>query len=373
MTTEKLYNEFKANIWNDDHSEDIVLCACAKNENEYITEWIEHYLSMGFDKIIIADNNDDDSLQNIVQSYIDKGILYLLKCHSMNFYQVSFYTLLCRDSNFKWCAFFDIDEFLETTWDIKTLLSKCDKATDVLCFNWIMYDSNGQIIKNDKGVQERFSEPVYPLIQTKENMFVKSIVKGNREKLHNCGFNGSHLPFTEEGLTYNLGGTLKKGAISHANFPLRYKMGYLKHYYTKSFEEWITKSRRGWPDGTVNLNSDYFFVLNTHPSPITDHSKALFCDNKEPKSNLTDEYDVIQVKGDSPFILLRGLTQLMEGCTGHTFMLTGDIDDTFYTICLEDAIKTKNRLVYCSEEELWDVYLKYNDGRHYTYYILTFY
>ena len=35
-----------------------------------------------------------------------------------------------------------------------------------------------------------------------------------------------------------------------------YKEGYIKHYYTKSFEEWTNKSKRGWPDGTEH-NTPY--------------------------------------------------------------------------------------------------------------------
>ena len=47
-----------------------VVMTCAKNEEEYIIEWLEHYFSLGFDKVFIADNNDlgNDSLYNTIKS-----------------------------------------------------------------------------------------------------------------------------------------------------------------------------------------------------------------------------------------------------------------------------------------------------------------
>ena len=35
-----------------------VICAIAKFEYNYIYEWVEYHLNLGFDKIVIYDNND---------------------------------------------------------------------------------------------------------------------------------------------------------------------------------------------------------------------------------------------------------------------------------------------------------------------------
>ena len=49
-----------------------IVFTCAKNEDNYILEWVEHYLSIGFDKLIIADNNDDNTiLPNILNEHIE--------------------------------------------------------------------------------------------------------------------------------------------------------------------------------------------------------------------------------------------------------------------------------------------------------------
>lgn len=376
MTTLDVYTNFKDTLWNGDNSKEYVVCSCAKNENDYIIEWINHYINLGFTKIIIIDNNTDNSLESLLHDYIDTGKLIIVKAQNMTLYQIEFYSYFCSDSNFKWCAFFDVDEFLEiSTVTIQDLVNYIDE--DVLCFHWMLYNSCGILRKEEGLVQTRFKMPVFPLSMTKENMFIKSIVKGNQpEKFKNCKFNGSHVPYTERGLTYNIGGTRFEQTIHHTNYPIRYKYGYLKHYYTKSFEEWQRKSQRGWPDGTINLNLDYYFVLNSVNIPIENYTKSLFCDNTVNEQNeILKKFDVIEIRmTESPFAFLRGVSIMMSQTTNHTFIITNNIDDTLYTTCLENAIKTGNRLIYCrNNEEVWQAFLKYNDGRNYTYFIITLY
>ena len=48
-----------------------IVCTCARGENDYIVEYVEHYLNLDFDKIIICDNNDDDSIETVLKKYID--------------------------------------------------------------------------------------------------------------------------------------------------------------------------------------------------------------------------------------------------------------------------------------------------------------
>ena len=58
------------------------LIAIAKNEQLYIAEWIEYHLSLGFDRLIIADNDDDLILSGfasdkvIIEDYKKTYIIY---------------------------------------------------------------------------------------------------------------------------------------------------------------------------------------------------------------------------------------------------------------------------------------------------------
>ena len=64
---DKFYNHTKG-------SSKVLLCAIGKNENLYAKEFIEHYLFLGFDKIIIFDNNDlkGEYFNDILIDYISK-------------------------------------------------------------------------------------------------------------------------------------------------------------------------------------------------------------------------------------------------------------------------------------------------------------
>ena len=90
-----------------------LVVTCAKNENEYIREWIQHYLNLNFDKIIICDNNDDESLLGVISDYIEQGVVEVFDCRGLGSFQVQFYSMFCAEGNYEWCGYFDCDEFLE--------------------------------------------------------------------------------------------------------------------------------------------------------------------------------------------------------------------------------------------------------------------
>ena len=70
-----------------------VVMTCAKNEEDYIVEWIEHYLGLGFDKLFIVDNNDvgNDGLINKIQGYVDRGVVQVFDCRGHYSVQVGIY------------------------------------------------------------------------------------------------------------------------------------------------------------------------------------------------------------------------------------------------------------------------------------------
>ena len=90
-----------------------IVFACAKSEDDYIVEWVEHNLSIGFDKVIIADNNDDSSiLSSILSKYIENGTVQLFNCSGIKGFQLYIYNMFLNESNYKWCAYFDCDELI---------------------------------------------------------------------------------------------------------------------------------------------------------------------------------------------------------------------------------------------------------------------
>lgn len=367
-------------------SERYIMLTCAKNEEDYIVEWIEHHLSLGFDKIIIADNNDigNDSLHSLLKDYVDGGKVQIFDCRGNEAIQVGLYADFCRESNFKWCAFYDCDEFLEIGAypDIKSYLAQFD-GYDVVLLNWLVFGPCGQLEKKEGGVQERFKTPQAPILYFKENSFIKSIVRGgNKEKFGTCWFNGSHVPYDDDskGIRYTLAGYYEPKVLGHAYFQPRYKNGYIKHYYTKSFEEWIKKAGRGWPDGTENLVLSKYMIFKEGLLPDIDFmSDAVFkrddYDAGEAFKVELDAYDVINIRtsGEFTYPLFTEIMDVFKHVTDHTFIVSDDvIDDTLFTIILEYGYATGNRVLYCKNDaEIWMAYEKYHK-KNCTYYIITF-
>lgn len=362
-----------------------VVCACAKNENDYIVEWVNHYLNLGFDKIFICDNNekDDDSIYEILNEYIQSGVVEIFDCRKFSCFQVQFYAMFCTIGNYKWCAYFDCDEFLEipSYFDIKHYLSTKENELCV-SFNWMIYGSNNHITKTEGPIQERFKYPVKPVSLFTENVFIKSIVKGRGIFNKGCWFNGSHMPLTTPMIMHNIGGYFQTESDRHCYFPPRYKEGYLKHYYTKSFNEWVKKSRRGWPDGTDELVlANYFICDDWFDFPLEKMRLGLFSEYKD-KTTLYEYYkpmitksDILNIENKSGNIygLIIGMYNLMSICEGYVFML-GDkhIDDTAYNILLEIGFKTGNKVVWAeTEEEKMNVVSKYSKISD-TYYNINF-
>lgn len=361
-----------------------LVCTCARGENDYIVEYVNHYLNLGFDKVIICDNNDDDSIEDVLKEYIENGTVEVFNCRKFGSFQVQFYAMFCTEGNYKWCAYFDADEFLElgVYSNIKEFLETISE--DLIGFNWLMFGPNGQYHKKEGTIQERFPQPVKPILMYKENVFFKSIVRGGYKRFENVWFNGSHVPVCSNEVTYNIGGLhviKSEGEYqSHTVFPPKYRCGYLKHYYTKSFDEWIKKSSRGWPDGTPTLaTANYFSCENDKSIPIENQVLSLFIDAdhlEEFPNNVKetlDTFDVIQVNNSTKqvYSLYSQFMSLMNHTTGHTFVFTEKhIDDSLFAIFLEYGYVTGNRVIYArTQDEVWKAYEKYSNKKASTYYI----
>ena len=377
------YNEWKHFYRYDEntlfpkHVEDedkVILFTCAKNENDYIVEWIEHYLKLGFDKIIICDNNDDDSLESVISEYTNRGVVEIFNCRGFKAFQEGVFKMFCEEGNYKWCAYFDCDEFLElgVYSNIKDYLAL--KQEDCIAFNWVIFGSGGQLKKSEGNLSERFKVPYLPVLSI-YNGFLKGVVRGDRFRFRDIVFRGGHLPCpidkTKCNNTYNIGGYyVVNKAPFQTQYPLRYKEGYIKHYYTKSFDEWINKARRGWPLNTKSLPFYKYFVLENDVNISKDkYERDLFLNydwyktiSKDILSFLKDRNIAELVKKDSSFYgFVTIVLYLMSQVEGKTFLIKCDeLDDFLFTTMLEYAFVTNNNIVYCnSDKEVEIAYNKY--------------
>ena len=135
----------------------VYIITSAKFEECYIEEWVQYHLNIGFDKIIINDNNPKDYPYNpkdILKKYIDNNQVIVERYYNDNNIipeenqdgdMHHIYTWLYNKykDEFDWVAKLDIDEFLEipeTNNDIKKFLQQ-DKFNNVLSIviPWIEY------------------------------------------------------------------------------------------------------------------------------------------------------------------------------------------------------------------------------------------
>ena len=256
------------------HKEVAVACI-ARMEGHYIREFVEHYKSLGFGKCIVADNNHDEDpedLRLILKDYIDEGFVIYEDYRNKVAYQMRCYAELYKKyrESFFAIAFFDVDEFLVLPNHdniYQFLRNKCQY--DCVVINWLCYgDSNHVYADYSKPLNERFTEPCP--IDTKvdydfsENRHIKSIIFCRRESV---AFSNPHIPdYQKHFFCCNADG---KRCDASPFQPINYKNAYLKHFVTKSLQEWIEiKSQRGTGDRDYNafrshVPLDRFFKYNS--------------------------------------------------------------------------------------------------------------
>lgn len=88
-------------------------CSIFKNEAPYMKEWIEYHLLVGVDHFYLYNNNSTDNYQEVLQPYIDKGIVTLTEWPEVPGQITAFkhcYENYRQESN--WMCFPDLDEFI---------------------------------------------------------------------------------------------------------------------------------------------------------------------------------------------------------------------------------------------------------------------
>lgn len=341
-------------------SEKVIVFACAKNEDDYINEWVEHYLNLGFDKIIIADNNDSpEPLRNLLSKWINNGQVQIFECNGLKKFQLYIYNMFLHEGNYKWCAYFDCDEFLELNShaSIKGFLSGIEE--DCVLINWMVFGSNGNIHKGNGLLKERFKCPVSPVSFFKENFYVKPIIRGGSNNMY---LTNTHCPLYCDKM--NIGGYYTVDYSRHVYSPVRYKYAYIRHYYTKSFDEWVSnKVKRGWPDEMFDIlkPSNYFIADKNVDFEIDKFINGFFVDNnslteqsiKEMYDDIMGKYEMIHLFSSSRNIygIFIQLFSLMRYYTDHLFVVSGEyIDDSTFALMLWYGMLTGNRVAFSFDQ-----------------------
>ena len=248
------------------------IIAIAKNEALYIREWVDHHLDIGFDKIIIADNDDEFILPGIIEY---PAVIHENYC-GIDKVQALAYTELYQKykADFDWLLFIDIDEFVmldEHYASIAEFLEgfDCD-VVRISCKHFSDNDALDTI--GDYRVVERFRDPYYTSLDTFVKSFINTRVELGERKIYGHGIYNKELD------ARNALGDPCENTNQHTQ-RIVHERCWLNHYRTKTIGEYIRqKYFRGGANGNPGRYTNwekFFFATNRKTKEKIDYANKL--------------------------------------------------------------------------------------------------
>lgn len=242
------------------------VCAVASCENPYLIEWIDYHLNLGFDKIFLYDNNapDDNSVYDLLFTYISERTVDIVDYRGRKSFQLDAYNDCYKKygGRFDWIAFIDLDEFItfgsqSAYHNINSFLGQFYDF-DVIELNWMIFNDNGKVCKEDGGVLERFLKPMD--FSHSMNRHVKCMVRTGKDMIF------TRNPHCVDGILRICDDCLHPLDKSEPFKEPSFQNLYIRHYITKTLEEYVLcKMRRGAADSDSNswkYNLYSFYRMN---------------------------------------------------------------------------------------------------------------
>jgi len=260
----------------------VCICMIAKKENLYIQEFIDHYKNLSYDHIFIYDNNDIDNerFEDVIQKEIDKGFVSIINLRGYKETPQFKAFIDCyekNNKNYDWLSFFDTDEYLvlkpENIKIQQYLNQERFKHCQNVKFNWIVFTDNDQLHYENKSLQKRFTKF---LMRNYANIHVKSTVRGNLPTNYWVNTSNPHSGVNNYNCCDPSGKQIS--STSPYNGRINYRYGYIKHYTTKTVEEFVNKMKRGRPTVKINylVAIRGFFGINKKTKEKLDIFKKAF-------------------------------------------------------------------------------------------------
>lgn len=224
------------------------IVAIAKNESEYIGEWLVFHKLIGVEKVYLYDNDSTDNMRDVLEPYIADGFVVYNEVHGKRRQFDAYDDALRRYGHLtKYMAFIDCDEFMMPLDSEKSLLEIVesifvkDENAGGIGMNWCIFGSSGYKTKPAEGlVMENYTR--HSVVSHERNYTIKTIVKPT------CviRFSHPHYPEYKPGFYgINLEGEI---ILNWWNKISEYTGIRLNHYYCKSWEEYVKRNALGKPD-----------------------------------------------------------------------------------------------------------------------------
>jgi Glycosyl transferase family 2 len=213
----------------------VALCSVAKSESAYLDEWTDYYLSIGFDRIYIYDNNEQYVLGNWLEKSNKSESVSVTFFPGEKMQRIAYADCAkkVRQSNFSWVLFVDIDEFLVLKRHERVDKFLSEYCSDgALAVNWRVFGTSGHLLYKPVPVLKRFQmrlpddEPL--------NLFVKSFVRTSSMKVLPKFYRSPHVfPIKEYSNHWDTNGTIVNSSLHKGPTDV----AVIHHYKYKSYEE----------------------------------------------------------------------------------------------------------------------------------------
>jgi len=218
------------------------LCAIVKNEAPYLVEWVAWHRLIGFDRIVVYDNESTDDTPGLLKNLRATGAIDALMPWPVRNIspQLSAYAHAARACATPWLMFLDADEFLMLKRGGDVAAFADSFPPDVACIgvNWRLFGSAGATEFSSRPVLERFSRAA--TAQASVNRHVKSLFRPDCvEHIH------MHAPSLRRGRAVLAHGAPLEMEPHGVATTVDWSVAQINHYFCKSRAEYAIKRDRG--------------------------------------------------------------------------------------------------------------------------------
>lgn len=248
-----------------------VLISSTKNEGLYLLEWIAYHLTIGFDEIIIASNDDSDGSDSLLQALAENGWIHYVRNTVKNGESPQFaaYRRIYKHpiyQNAQYAMVLDADEFLNLKQhtSVQSFLNSYPTA-DAIAIFWRYYGSSGNFFWTDDLVIDRFKTCATPFHSI--NAHFKTIFKVS-DNVKGLGIHKPLFdlqPFKSGKIRYEYvtNNALAIDIVTESKQPKNYgvdkidtTVAQINHYAVKSMQEFEIRRDRG--NGFNLTKEDHF-------------------------------------------------------------------------------------------------------------------
>ena len=236
-----------------DRCNEVVICAIAKQELQYLTDWIMWHKNLGFDRIYLFDNNDLDGENYAFLEDDLRGFVKVIDVRGMPGVQTMMYNMFFLRNMYKWVAVIDLDEFIKIDNDkfpdIKSFINSMPEA-DQIILRWQCYKANPSNEPIRGHIWDYCTEPVEDATR----------ISSKTESIHGWFKSITKSGFTVQGnehICWNIDGKNLRKYNSEGVFmemfhtpdvygQLSNKVAVINHYIVKNIREfYYNKYKRG--------------------------------------------------------------------------------------------------------------------------------